>query len=198
MLGVILCGGESRRMGLDKGLLKINSRSWAEIAAGKLANLQIPVVLSVNKLQTERYTLEIPHLQLVVDQDQLKIKGPLCGVLSVHSNYPKEDLFVLACDMLNMDQQLLEQVMDANERNSGFDSYIYSNGINPEPLCGIYKAGFLNLIIKKLSSGQLSRNGMKFALEQGQIFSLEIPEATQKYFQSYNTQEESGSWKPKD
>ena len=72
MLGVILCGGESYRMGQDKGLMKFNSKSWAEIAAEKLANLKIPVILSVNKQQLETYELQIPHLRLIVDQDLKK------------------------------------------------------------------------------------------------------------------------------
>ena len=169
--------------------MKFNSKSWAEIAVEKLASLKIPVILSVNKQQLETYELQIPHLKLIVDQD-LKIKGPLSGVLSVHGRYKKEDLFILACDMLNMNESILEQVLRTYERYASYDCFIYSDGHNSEPLCGIYKASFLDLILKKYSAGLLEMDSVKYALEQGQVCYMEIPEEHKKYFRSFNTLEE--------
>ena len=53
MLGVVLSGGQSSRMGTDKGLIKLESKSWAQIALDKLAAFQIPVVVCVDGKQQE-------------------------------------------------------------------------------------------------------------------------------------------------
>ena len=44
MIGVVLCGGNSTRMGSDKGLLKEEEETWAELAGRKLKALQLPVL----------------------------------------------------------------------------------------------------------------------------------------------------------
>ena len=39
MTGVILCGGESSRMGTDKGMLQFQEQSWAQRAAQHFISL---------------------------------------------------------------------------------------------------------------------------------------------------------------
>jgi molybdenum cofactor guanylyltransferase len=51
MLGIVLCGGQSSRMGTDKGLMVNEARTWAQTAVDKLTTLLIPVKISVNEKQ---------------------------------------------------------------------------------------------------------------------------------------------------
>ena len=39
ILGVVLCGGKSKRMGSDKGLKKIDDKTWAEHIAAVVVQL---------------------------------------------------------------------------------------------------------------------------------------------------------------
>ena len=55
LLGVILCGGESKRMGTDKGLRSIGNTIWAKHVANKLHALHIPIIYSVNQQQVNTY-----------------------------------------------------------------------------------------------------------------------------------------------
>ena len=55
MLGIILCGGQSSRMGSDKGLLKLEAKTWAQTAIDKMTVLNIPVKISVNNQQYSEY-----------------------------------------------------------------------------------------------------------------------------------------------
>jgi molybdopterin-guanine dinucleotide biosynthesis protein A len=41
MLGIILCGGQSLRMGRDKGLLKLEAKTWAQTAIDKMLDKKI-------------------------------------------------------------------------------------------------------------------------------------------------------------
>src|SRR5688572_17949633 len=99
MLGIILSGGQSSRMGQDKGLLKLEAKTWAQTAIDKLSILNFPVKISVNRSQFSQYAEVFSPADLIEDNETLSLKGPLLGVLSAHVHYPDEDLFILACDM---------------------------------------------------------------------------------------------------
>src|SRR5688572_2612578 len=108
LLGVILCGGESKRMGSDKGLLEKNGTVWVKIVAEKLASLKLPVVVSINDKQREAYASLFSSDELVVDS--IDIQGPLRGLLSVHQKFPRYDILLMACDLIDMDNRTLTRL----------------------------------------------------------------------------------------
>ena len=186
MLGVILCGGQSTRMGTDKGLLKLQANSWAKTAADKLETLGLAVVLSVNEKQFVEYASIFPASSLVKDNDSLQLKGPLCGVLSVSLQYPSEDLVVLACDMPLLDPSLFTALLNKYSQTETADAFVYSNNNEPEPLCGIYKARGLAHIIQLYRTGQLPKHSMKYMLEHINTTFLPLPEEQKKSFRNFN------------
>src|SRR5258708_161355 len=101
LLGVVLCGGESRRMGRDKGLLQTDGQPWVLHMGDKLAHHQLPVVFSINKKQVPAYSAWLPAGRFIIDADWGA--GPLKGLLSVHRHYPDNDLLTVACDMQDLD-----------------------------------------------------------------------------------------------
>ena len=109
MLGIILCGGQSLRMGSDKGLLKLEAKTWAQTAIDKMVELKLPVKISVNKAQLPGYESIFSENDLVADEPSITFTGPLMGLLSSHIQYPAEDLFAFACDMPLMDPALLKE-----------------------------------------------------------------------------------------
>src|SRR3954471_6624441 len=111
MTGVVLCGGQSIRMGHDKGLLFSEDRVWAKIMKEKLSQISIPTVLSLNSFQKESYMKYFEEKDLVVDRTTIKIHGPLLGLLSSHLNYPDQDLMVVACDMIYLDREVLLKLL---------------------------------------------------------------------------------------
>ena len=139
MMGVILCGGQSSRMGSDKGLLKLQSDTWAKIAAAKMEVLSLPTVLSVNNAQYNSYAAIFTGRQLIKDNESIDVKGPLKGVLSTHLQYPLEDLYILACDMPLMETAILKQLQSFSQQKAA-EAWVFSNDNALEPLCGIYSA----------------------------------------------------------
>ena len=190
MKGVILCGGKSTRMNSDKGLLKIGANTWAQIAADKIKNLQIPVVISINKKQHNIYSSILPSQILVVDDDSLQVRGPLCGLLSAHLNFPNEDLLILACDMPLMEADLLKELLKQYHQQKNFDAFVYKNDELLEPLCGVYKANGLRKIVSLYQANQLAKHSMKYMLEQISTYAIPLSEDKKHCFRNFNTQDE--------
>jgi len=189
MQGLILCGGQSQRMGNDKGLMKAEGNTWAQIAVDKLAALNIPVKISVNEKQLPLYAEIFFKSDLVVDNSSLSVKGPLLGILSCHLAFPEEDIFVLACDMLLMETSMLLYLY-ANYQQQNAEAYIFTNDGEAEPLCGIYTAKGLSVILEMVNKGQLIKHSMKFMLEHLTVTKIALQDEERKYFRNFNTPSE--------
>jgi molybdopterin-guanine dinucleotide biosynthesis protein A len=185
MLGVILCGGQSSRMGSDKGLLKTQSATWAQLAADKITSLALPVVISVNENQFKDYSSLFPASQLLKDNPSLQLKGPLLGVLSVHRQHPTEDLLVLACDMPLMEVNILQELISLYKQETA-DAYVFANDKEPEPLCAIYTARGLQQIIRLYNNNMLARHSMKFVLDHINSFVQPMTPAQTNHFRNFN------------
>lgn len=190
MLGIILCGGHSSRMGTDKGLMSHNDEIWAKLAGNKISTLDVPHAFSVNEAQRQSYANSLNEDQLIIDQPGLDVNGPLRGVLSAHLQNPSEDLFLLACDMVLMEGRILKLLSDAYHDDNSFDAYIYNKGGEQEPLCGIYKAAGLEKIVHKLQATGLEKHSMKFVLSQLIVCELIVEEQDYKCFMNFNAHAE--------
>jgi len=197
MLGVILCGGKSSRMGTDKGLIAFQSNNnthpittWTDIASKKLVAAGVPFVVSVNKEQYPTYSTLFSSDQLVVDNEKLTIRGPLYGLLSVHMQYPDQALFVLACDMPLMTTEILKELLQQHNQHPKQQAFLYTNNNEPEPLCAIYKPNALQYILYLYQTGQLLKHSMKFMLEHIPVFSIPLNEEQKKSFQNFNAHSE--------
>ena len=185
MKGVILCGGQSTRMGTDKGMLQKDATTWAQLAFNKLAALSIPVVVSVNVQQQNTYSNFFDASSLIVDDANLNIGGPLHGILSVHTQFPSSDLLVLACDMVAMETTVLQHLYD-HSLTTNKDATVFMNVERAEPLCGIYKASGLSKIKALYVRGELKRYSMMYVLELLGADYLDLPGEWVGCFDNYN------------
>ncbi len=190
MLGLVLCGGQSTRMGADKGLIIQDNITWALTAADKLAEFGIDVAFSINSKQESDYEKSLEGRQLIKDNATISVKGPLSGLLAAHINHSTADIFVLACDLLLMQKQLLHEVLLASSTQPDFDAYLFKNDNEYEPLCGIYKATALSVIYNMHLQYSLARHSMKYALEQLNVFSIPVKEQNLAFFKNFNSHAE--------
>ena len=186
MVGIILCGGQSSRMGSDKGLLIHEAKTWAQTALEKLSVLNIPIKLSVNEMQQSEYEKVFKTELLIVDNPALNIKGPLLGVLSAHLQNPAKDLFLLACDLPLMESNLLKELFALHKQSKKYDVYIFTNNREPEPLCGIYTSKALKKIIALQQDNKLIRHSMKFILDHLVVCQITLQENQKVYFRNFN------------
>ena len=190
MHGLILCGGKSSRMGTDKGLLKLEAKTWAQTAVDKFSELNFPVKLSVNNEQYAEYSSVFPIADLIIDDESLSLRGPLLGLLSAHLKNPNDSIFLLACDMPLMEANVLKELLHHYNENAGGDAFVFTNEGEPEPLCGIYKSAGLSDVLKMLQAGKLSKHSMKFMLEHINTFSFPLREEQKKCFRNFNAHAE--------
>ena len=190
MFGLILCGGKSSRMGTDKGLLKLEAKTWAQTAVDNLMELNIPVKLSVNNDQYAAYASAFPVSDLIVDDDSLSIRGPLQGLLSVHLKNPASPIFLLACDMPLMETSVLKELLRHYNDNATADAFVFTNDNEPEPLCGIYNVKGLASVLNIYKSGQLVKHSMKFMLDHINTFFFPLREEQKKCFRNFNAHAE--------
>jgi len=170
IIGVVLCGGDSKRMGADKGLLLWNNKTWAEIAVQKLEHVVHKVHVSVNPNQISNYQKLFPHHNLIIDS--VECRGPLAGLLSAHKEKPENDILLLACDMVKLDIQTLKKIHDSYCKDKYYDFYVYSQHGEYEPLPGIYTSKGMRNVFSHYQNGTLRKHSLKYQLENGNTFTL--------------------------
>ena len=132
--GLVLAGGQSRRMGRDKALLDRGGQSQLAFAVELLADCVGRAFVSTRADQageSERGQFE----QIVDRYDEL---GPLAGILSAMEEHPDVDWLVVACDLPNVDDATIRGLLDQRSGMQPFTAYTSSYDGLPEPLCAIY------------------------------------------------------------
>ena len=100
---IILCGGQSRRMGKDKGSLIIKDKPMIKYILSTLNNEidEVIIVLNDNKridkymefINPEDYSYKLKFVE-----DKIKNKGPISGILTGLENISSEYAIVFPCD----------------------------------------------------------------------------------------------------
>ena len=186
LIGLVLCGGKSARMGKDKGTIIYEGNPWVKIASDKLSKLRMNVVISVNQLQKAIYQALLPDHTLVIDLPSQKVKGPMLGILSTHLAFPEDDIFILACDLLLINEDLLKEIYDAyNNRHNIEVILCYISG-EPEPMCGIYKVDGLRKIHNLFTNKETNNYSIKGMLECLHIHEINLTEKQSVNFKNFN------------
>ncbi len=184
IIAVVLCGGKSTRMGTDKGLLPIQSHAtWAQFVGEKAALANVEVVYSISQSQISTYSKHIAQQMLITDDDNLLVKGPLKGLLSVHQAYPAHHLLLLSCDMLHIDVAVLQQLVQHCVENPTAHFWAFTTGSFAQPFCAIYSAFGLQQQLQQQSS--ITNFSLQSLLKQGTT--AFIATTNEQVFFSYNT-----------
>lgn len=190
LIAVILCGGQSSRMGQDKGLIKDKGVAWAKILAQKLADLSVPVYISVNHAQQAAYTAVFSTDTLIIDDKTLvHINGPLRGILSAFRAHPQQHLLFVPCDMPLLSQPVFTLWMDTFSQYCPPCPVLVSHTPDGlQPLCGIYSAVALQTLNHLYQQGQLRDQSMHTIVEHMlHAYLIEIPQALTGQFANFNT-----------
>lgn len=137
LYGLVLAGGESRRMGRDKALLQRRGQSQLAYLAGLLGEVTERVFVSARSAQ--RQDAERSRYELIVDRyDNI---GPMAGILSALEEHPAADWLIVACDLPNITLPTLRFLLERRAAEQPFTAFRSSHDGLPEPLCAVYRSG---------------------------------------------------------
>jgi FdhD protein len=143
--GVILAGGESRRMGSDKSLLPLDGGRFIDHAYRTLAALFDEVLIVTNSpdLYAGLPCRKVPDLY--------PLKGSLAGIHSGLSHARTDKIFVVACDMPFLSAEVIRRLCAGGEAG---DVIIPRSERGVEPLHALYDKRCLPAVEEMLDAGE--------------------------------------------
>jgi FdhD protein len=145
--GVILAGGESKRMGSNKALLKIQDERMIEGTYRCMAQLFSEVLLVTNTPETYDF---IPCRTV---SDIFPCMGPLGGIHSALKASGTQRIFVVACDMPTLSPRLVRNLC---AEQGDFDAVVPETPDGLEPLHALYALSGLDRIQGMLEQDERS------------------------------------------
>ncbi len=144
---VIQAGGQSSRMGRDKGLMQFGTNTLVENIFQQIATLDSPVIVVSNQPEEYRF------LQLPVFMDVIPEIGALGGIYSGLRYARSAYVLMLGCDMPFIDLGLLYYMFDLA---GGSDIVIPVTGDRGEmePFRAVYAKTCEPAILSAISTGQ--------------------------------------------
>ncbi|MDM9631747.1 molybdenum cofactor guanylyltransferase [Robiginitalea aurantiaca] len=134
IMGLVLAGGQSRRMGTDKGKLEYHNKPQREYLYEELKTLCSGVFLSIRPEQAS----EIPEgMDFILDENVFK--GPFNGLLSAHHAYPEAAWLVVACDLPLVDKKVLQYLIERRDPGAMATAFATHKSGLPEPLAAIWE-----------------------------------------------------------
>ena len=146
LLGLVIAGGKSMRMGHDKGAVVYHQKAQREHIADILNDLCDETYMSVSpnsNIATEYPTIE----------DSFTGLGPYGGILSAFRNNPNVAWFTVACDIPLLSRDTLLELI--NKRNTAKMATCFHNPETnfPEPLITIWEPRAYQQLLYFLSIG---------------------------------------------
>jgi molybdenum cofactor guanylyltransferase len=144
--GLVLSGGLSKRMGLDKGELDYHGVSQHDYVADLLTPYCEEVRISVRqnqKINSKHKTFE----------DAFHDMGPLGAILTAFRNQPNVGWLVMACDLPLADKYAVHDLIQARKVGKNATAYKRTDGEWPEPLFAIYEPKIYSRALQMLSLG---------------------------------------------
>ncbi|RNI30589.1 NTP transferase domain-containing protein [Rufibacter latericius] len=132
--GLVLSGGQSSRMGQDKGLLQYHGVPQREYLYSLLQPFCTKVFLSLRPGQVADEQSQMNFLR-----DTHEVRGPMNGILSALRQYPQVAWLVVACDLPLVHAGTLEKLVHERDLHRVATAYAANGSPLPEPLLAIWE-----------------------------------------------------------
>jgi molybdenum cofactor guanylyltransferase len=146
LTGIILAGGNSSRMGFDKGLMEFKGRKLVEYPLHLLRKYCDELIISSNNPDYNQFGVKVIG-------DEISGKGPVSGIFTSLKKSGNEWNMVTGCDMPYLNEALMDELLENLGRNSGIVP-VHQGFI--EPLSSIYHKNLTDDLFWAIQSDKLS------------------------------------------
>jgi molybdopterin-guanine dinucleotide biosynthesis protein A len=151
LFGLVLAGGESRRMGRDKGALEFDGEPQVRRAWRLLNRVCVQAYVSVRADQADLPAYA--GLPLILDGE--RGHGPAAGLAAAWSAHPDVAWLVLAADMPLVDVELLGELIRRRDPERKAAVFRQADG-TLQPLCAVWEPSLRGTLEARLAAGDAS------------------------------------------
>lgn len=181
--GLILAGGHSKRMGMDKALINYHGMPQFQYLHDLLQQYCVEVYISCRHEQV--FDTPIPRIE-----DKYEAIGPMAGVLSAFKTDPNCAWWVIACDLPYVDAEALNFLLAHRDATKEATFFIDPETLFPEPLLTIFEPSIYPMLLKSYESGQTSLNRILLYSKGKRVKPQDM-----RIIRSINTKEEAEGFK---
>ena len=194
---IVLCGGQSRRMGRDKGSMIIQDKPMIKHILSTLNhNIDEVIIVLNDQIRIDKYkefinTKEYDY-PITFVEDKIKNKGPMPGIMSGLENISGNYSLVLPCDSPYVTQKYLKTIF--NEIEKDYQAIVpYHDSENKlktsEPLHSIYNKNAISTIEELISKDILHIKGLIEKIETKFVL-IDNKKIEKKEFRNLNRPED--------
>ncbi|KAA6439791.1 NTP transferase domain-containing protein [Dyadobacter flavalbus] len=143
LYGMVVCGGQSTRMGTDKSEIVYYKKPQREHVSDMLRIFCEKVFVSCNSNQAGR--ISNPD-SLLIDLPEFSNIGPMAALLTANTVFPENDFLVLACDYPFIDAEDLDFFLQTINEKSFTAAFYNDKDSVYEPLIAWYSKESLQKI----------------------------------------------------
>lgn len=179
---IVLCGGRSSRMGVDKAFIKAGGRTLIERQVEALSGRFRKVILATNSPEKYRFPGRVETVA-----DGVPGLGPVGGLAAALERSDSRYNFAVACDMPFVNPDLAAYLAGSVKR--GWQAVVPFYGGEYQPLCAVYSKDCLPEIKEALARNRLKLVGLFSRLKVRKVPLKELTKFgdPEIYFRNINT-----------
>ena len=141
--GIILSGGKSTRMGMDKGLIELKGKPMIQHVIDHIDPICNEILISANNKVYENFSYPVYN-------DEIHEIGPAGGIISClkHSSYKKN--IIISCDLPYASTPFIQKLF---ELSGDFEITLPKSGPYYQPLCAIYSKEVYSVFMECINKG---------------------------------------------
>jgi molybdopterin-guanine dinucleotide biosynthesis protein A len=147
--GLVLAGGKSSRMGVDKSMLEYHGEPQV-VHLFRLLEKEVGETY-VSCRQSQREQFETLGLRVITDK--VDNHGPLAAIYSALTEFPGSCWLVLACDLPLIDETVLTELLSNRDTTRIATSFRSAFDQKPEPLIAIWESHALDAVTEAINNG---------------------------------------------
>ncbi len=176
--GIILAGGKSTRMGMDKGFLLLNDKPFVQYSIDALQPLVSEIIIVSDNPNYDTFGLKRIN-------DITKDAGPVAGICSGLEASSTEYNLILSCDIPLINSEILKNIINAIDDTSEIIQ-VESKG-KTMPLIALYKRQVKDTFNKLLAADE---RRLRVAIKACNSKNIELKKEHEFWTMNVNTKNE--------